>query len=1079
MLHFVRGRVGSGKTKYITEKIATSKEKALLLVPEMYSHSAERRLCKTCGNRVSEYAEVTSFRRLATAIKAETGGVADVAIDDGRRMLLLYIAAKDSASALCRLKGLENKGEALYKVMRAIDELKTYGATPEKISRASQSVSKNLSDKLSDLAKIYAAYENALGDERDAYGELELAVRNLKNSSFFEGKTVYLDGFSGFNAAEFDIIEEAMCRAKEVYITLETPEKSELGEENGIFDKAFETRARLCDRAARHLVKVEDIYLRGDEKSGVLLLDEALYGDRAESLEFSSVAVVARGESIFEECELAAAYILDTVRKEGARYRDFCVSSAGGEYDGILESTLERYGIPVYSAEKSNLPDKPIIALIISALDCVVRGFAEDAVMPYLKTGFSGICRRSLDIFENYLYMWSPKRSDWSKEAFTKNPFGLSAEVDEESEARLRLINKIREKIKTPIMNLKRRLSEDRSGFAAAEAIYEFICEINLPRRCEAYARLMQEKGRLKEAQEYDKLISILYSAIDSLGRTLGEREIKAEELLTLFKIVVSQYELGTIPASLDSVNICSISHAGGERKKYQLILGTHEGAFPSGEESVGIFTDSDRRELAELGVSLAPELSKRISEQFFDIHSAILSATEKVYLSIAAVDGRGEARTPSAITERVRALTNADGGFDIHTARLMAKAPCFDECVAVGSAASIFGEDEEYRDRLKTAELNAKVPRGPIIKKENIDAVFGRNISMSASRADSFSSCRYAYFLKYGLRAEEKRKAEISPLEAGVLMHYVLENSIKKLSLAKDYSEERAEAVAREAFKEYIETRLGGDEDMSERTRFLLRRLERTVLQAVSDICEELLCSDFSPCEFELSFRKHDGDLPPIMMDGEDFRISFNGAVDRVDSFEAEDGRLYLRVVDYKSSRKKFSLDETVNGIGMQMLLYLFALQEIGTERYGKEIAPAGVLYVPIIKEKGKEAKREGIILNDVDIARAMDNTPEGRYIPISYTAKGAIKKGSAILSEEDFGKIKKRTREILLNIGKELSSGVIEANPYQTSERSSCTYCEYASVCKFDEKNGEDKRRPLFEIRAEDITGGGEADA
>ena len=33
---------------------------------------------------------------------------------------------------------------------------------------------------------------------------------------------------------------------------------------------------------------------------------------------------------------------------------------------------------------------------------------------------------------------------------------------------------------------------------------------------------------------------------------------------------------------------------------------------------------------------------------------------------------------------------------------------------------------------------------------------------------------------------------------------------------------------------------------------------------------------------------------------------------------------------------------------MGLQMLLYLFTLEKHGAERYGKEIVPAGVLYVP-----------------------------------------------------------------------------------------------------------------------------------
>ena len=45
---------------------------------------------------------------------------------------------------------------------------------------------------------------------------------------------------------------------------------------------------------------------------------------------------------------------------------------------------------------------------------------------------------------------------------------------------------------------------------------------------------------------------------------------------------------------------------------------------------------------------------------------------------------------------------------------------------------------------------------------------------------------------------------------------------------------------------------------------------------------------------------------------------ISVSGFVDRVDGW-VDDGRLYLRVVDYKTGRKSFDLTEVWNGLGLR----------------------------------------------------------------------------------------------------------------------------------------------------------------
>lgn len=51
-------------------------------------------------------------------------------------------------------------------------------------------------------------------------------------------------------------------------------------------------------------------------------------------------------------------------------------------------------------------------------------------------------------------------------------------------------------------------------------------------------------------------------------------------------------------------------------------------------------------------------------------------------------------------------------------------------------------------------------------------------------------------------------------------------------------------------------------------------------------------------------------------------------GKIDRVDTYE-KDGTTYFRIVDYKTGRKDFSYTDLLYGKDLQMLLYLFALQE------------------------------------------------------------------------------------------------------------------------------------------------------
>ena len=214
------------------------------------------------------------------------------------------------------------------------------------------------------------------------------------------------------------------------------------------------------------------------------------------------------------------------------------------------------------------------------------------------------------------------------------------------------------------------------------------------------------------------------------------------------------------------------------------------------------------------------------------------------------------------------------------------------------------------------------------------VQTLYGRRISMTASRAERLRSCHFAYFMEYGLRARERAPAGFDAAQVGTFLHYVLEHVVRRatdLGGFAQVSRETLEELIRQVIQEYMDQAMPGFDGRDARFRYLFRRLRGTVTAIVENVAQELAASDFKPMAFELEFGGGEG-LPAITIQAGDASLSVVGKVDRVDGW-LKDGRLYIRVVDYKSGKKKFDLANVRMGLDIQMLLYLFALQKEGKQ--------------------------------------------------------------------------------------------------------------------------------------------------
>ena len=63
-------------------------------------------------------------------------------------------------------------------------------------------------------------------------------------------------------------------------------------------------------------------------------------------------------------------------------------------------------------------------------------------------------------------------------------------------------------------------------------------------------------------------------------------------------------------------------------------------------------------------------------------------------------------------------------------------------------------------------------------LSREAVHTLYGRSITLSASRMDKARSCHFAYFMQYGLRAKERTAAGFDAPQVGTFVHDVMDAS-------------------------------------------------------------------------------------------------------------------------------------------------------------------------------------------------------------------------------------------------------------------------------------------------------------
>ncbi|MHC4697881.1 MAG: PD-(D/E)XK nuclease family protein [Planctomycetota bacterium] len=591
-------------------------------------------------------------------------------------------------------------------------------------------------------------------------------------------------------------------------------------------------------------------------------------------------------------------------------------------------------------------------------------------------------------------------------------------------------------------------------------------------------------------------------SFMEDLAYAFSDLELTIEELADVLEQGFSNLTLGLAPPMIDQVLVGSIDRSRHPDIQAAIILGFNDGVFPHRPGEDAILNDDDRTLLTDQGLSVAPPVRDRVLDEALLVYVAMTRASDALVVTYATADNDGKALQPSPYVSAFQAacpgLTATTIGdptrlretWDVLSSGDLAERVLMEFRTRPG----IEQDNKALRGRwnalydgvrsglaedaaLRWAMTSLHEQRDAKMSPTSVKRLIPGSLQTSVSRLETYATCPFQYFARYGLKLRERAEAPLAPVDVGRVHHAILEDFVHTLSQGQGRFAQLSDTELLGHLHKScgrIATRLPAEGVMSDaRNAYLLRRSASYLARVLRGQRRVSQAGTARPraAELPFGFDKPDS-LPALELTTPAGRhILLRGYIDRVDLAELGDELLGI-VIDYKRTRDKhLELDEVHHGLSLQLLAYLLVLAEHGVALTGRRIRPIAGLYVslaskynqvdhpelvsPREQRTGATFRPRGVML--ADAFDALDNSTESGWSDdYSFYRKKDGRPGHIDSSDaaggESFNALLDHTRAKLAALADGILSGDIAVNPYRLGTFSPCSWCPMDSVCRFE---------------------------
>lgn len=1112
-LRFIVGASGAGKSTCIYKEIIERSMqepdgKFFIIVPDQFTMQTQMDLVTMHEKKGIMNIDVLSFGRLTHRIFEELGAADRPMLDDTGKSLIIRKVAAGRKEQMPVIGGNLSRTGYVHEVKSALSEFMQYGVGLKELEELADFSQKRgqLYCKLKDLKVIYEGFLDYIHDRFLTVEEsLEVLAGLLPKSSLMRDSVIVFDGFTGFTPVQNKVIGKLLGLAREVIVTVTmegTPDWDKPGKEQELFFMSRKMVRSLKDLAeAAGTQRGEDVVLkpavlpRFGSSPELMHLERQLFRYPAKAYgaerELTGLRVM-EASTQREEVRQICIEILRLVRQKGYCYRDIAVICGDfASYQSCMEQEFASYGIPAYMDQTRGIVLNPFIEYIKSALQVRAQNYSYEAVFHYLRSGLADFEPEDVDRLENYARALGIRgRKKWE----TMFVYRTEDMVDGQEE--LDRLNALREKL---VSQMEPLYGNYKKTEEFAQGLYRFIVENHVQQKLKRFEEQFEKEGDRVRAREYAQIYRLVMDLLDQIVSLIGEEASKPEEFSRILEAGFEEIQVGTIPQNVDRVMVGDMERTRLKQVKALFFAGVNEGYIPKNAGKGGIISDLEREFLTGSGKELAPSPRQQMYIQKFYLYLNLTKPSELLTLSFARMNQEGGAMRPSFLIGQLQRL------FPGLTVRQPEKDPMLlqiqtmkdgreylvsglrryaDGELLPGEEAGFFTLYHVYRRDSAYQTWTGKLTDAAFVKYEESPlsravalALYGQTLSGSVSRLEQYAACAYAHFLRYGLKLREQGEFGLEAVDLGNIFHGVLEIFADRLKENGytwfDFSKEEGERLIEEAVDAYAVSYNNTVLFDSARNAYMITRIKRILKRTVQTMQYQLKKGSFVPEQFEVSFSVlEELDAVNITLTEQE-KMRLRGRIDRMDVKEDEN-HVYVKVLDYKSGSRDFSLAALYYGLQLQLVVYLNAAMEIAAKKHpDKEVVPAAMLYyrvqdpmieLPEADNSPEEINRQilralrttGVVNESEAVVSGLDESFADRsdVVPVERKKDGSYSARASVMAQEDFKTVSEYVNQKIRQAGRQILDGRLALDPYAQGNRTACDYCAYKKVCGFDQK-------------------------